>query len=92
MGCLVAGDFLGYAEDEVTRYEGSELRLTEALDARAERGVSVLLIEHHMDVIVGICDRMLALNYGEMIASGIPKEVIKDPRVIRAYIGDGHGE
>jgi branched-chain amino acid transport system ATP-binding protein len=60
------------------------------LDARAERGVSVLLIEHHMDVIIGICDRMLALNYGEMIASGIPKEVIKDPRVIKAYIGDGH--
>lgn len=59
------------------------------LDARAERGVSVLLIEHHMDVIIGICDRMLALNYGEMIASGIPKEVIKDPRVIKAYIGDG---
>jgi branched-chain amino acid transport system ATP-binding protein len=60
------------------------------LDARAERGVSVLLIEHHMDVIIGICDRMLALNYGEMIASGIPKEVIKDPRVIKAYIGDAH--
>jgi branched-chain amino acid transport system ATP-binding protein len=60
------------------------------LDARAERGVSVLLIEHHMDVIIGICDRMLALNYGEMIASGIPKEVIRDPRVIKAYIGDGH--
>lgn len=60
------------------------------LDARAERGVSVLLIEHHMDVIIGICDRMLALNYGEMIASGVPKEVIKDPRVVKAYIGDGH--
>lgn len=60
------------------------------LDARAERGVSVLLIEHHMDVIIGICDRMLALNYGEMIASGIPREVIKDPRVIKAYIGDVH--
>jgi branched-chain amino acid transport system ATP-binding protein len=60
------------------------------LDARAERGVSVLLIEHHMDVIIGICDRMLALNYGEMIASGIPREVIRDPRVIKAYIGDGH--
>lgn len=62
------------------------------LDARAERGVSVLLIEHHMDVIIGICDRMLALNYGEMIASGIPREVIKHPRVIEAYIGGAHGE
>jgi len=60
------------------------------LDARAERQVSVLLIEHHMDVIVGICDRMLALNYGEMIASGIPREVIKDQRVVTAYIGDNH--
>lgn len=61
------------------------------LDARAERGVSVLLIEHHMDVITGICDRMLALNYGEMIGTGIPREVIADPRVIEAYIGHGHG-
>lgn len=61
------------------------------LDARAERGVSVLLIEHHMDVITGICDRMLALNYGEMIATGIPKEVVKHPRVVEAYIGGAHG-
>ena len=60
------------------------------LDARAERGVSVLLIEHHMDVIIGICDRMLALNYGEMIATGVPREVINDPRVVEAYIGVGH--
>ena len=60
------------------------------LDARAERGVSVLLIEHHMDVITGICDRMLALNYGEMIGTGIPREVLRDPRVIEAYIGHGH--
>ncbi|MGM0584661.1 MAG: ABC transporter ATP-binding protein [Pseudomonadota bacterium] len=57
------------------------------LDARDERGVTVLLIEHHMDVILGICDRMLALNYGEMIASGPPREVVKDPGVIKAYIG-----
>jgi branched-chain amino acid transport system ATP-binding protein len=61
------------------------------LDARDERGVTVLLIEHHMDIITGICDRMLVLSYGEMIDTGIPREVIKDPRVIKAYVGGAHG-
>ncbi len=61
------------------------------LDARDEHGVTVLLIEHHMDIITGICDRMLVLSYGEMIDTGIPREVIKDPRVIKAYLGGAHG-
>jgi branched-chain amino acid transport system ATP-binding protein len=60
------------------------------LDARDEHGVTVLLIEHHMDIITGICDRMLVLSYGEMIDTGIPREVIKDPRVIKAYLGGAH--
>jgi branched-chain amino acid transport system ATP-binding protein len=60
------------------------------LDARDERGVTVLLIEHHMDVIVGICDRMLVLSYGEMIATGVPSEVVANPRVIKAYLGAAH--
>lgn len=61
------------------------------LDARDDRGVAVLLIEHHMDVITGICDRMLALSYGEVLGTGAPKDVVADPRVVQAYIGGAHG-
>jgi len=60
------------------------------LDAREERGVTVMLIEHHMDIITGICDRMMVLSYGEVIDTGIPREVIADPRVIKAYLGGAH--
>lgn len=60
------------------------------LDARDERGITVLMIEHHMDVIVGICDRMMVLNYGGIIGTGIPSEVVADPRVVKAYLGDAH--
>lgn len=61
------------------------------LDVRVECGVSVLFIEYYMDVIIGICDWMLVLNYGEMIVSGILKEVVKDFWVIEVYIGGLYG-
>ncbi|GGC52799.1 ABC transporter ATP-binding protein [Chelatococcus reniformis] len=57
------------------------------LDARDERGVSVLVIEHHMDVVMAICDRVLVLNYGETIAAGPPAEAMASPKVIEAYLG-----
>ena len=59
------------------------------LDTRDERHITILLIEHHMDVVTGICDRMLALNYGEMIAERQAGDVVADPRVVAAYIGKG---
>ena len=60
------------------------------LDARDERGITVLLIEHHMDIVTGICDRIMALNYGEVIGTGLPREVVANPRVVEAYLGKGH--
>lgn len=69
------------------KQEEKEYMARLVLDARGERGVTVLLIEHHMDVVLGICDRIMALNYGEVIGTGLPREVAANPRVVEAYLG-----
>lgn len=50
--------------------------------------ISILLIEHDMNLVLGICEKLTVIEYGRMLASGNPQEVIKDERVIRAYLGD----
>ncbi|MDH4260721.1 MAG: ABC transporter ATP-binding protein [Gammaproteobacteria bacterium] len=55
--------------------------------AIAARGVTVLIIEHLMKVVLSLCSRIAVLHHGELIAAGAPQAIIEDPRVIQAYLG-----
>ena len=65
------------------------MELMELIRKISQRGITILLIEHDMKLVMNICKRVVVINYGEKIAEGAPQEIANNPQVIEAYLGRG---
>jgi branched-chain amino acid transport system ATP-binding protein len=66
---------------------GELSELAELIDSLGQ-SIAVMLVDHHMDLVTSVCDRVAVLDFGRVIASGIPPEIRQDPNVLDAYLGE----
>jgi branched-chain amino acid transport system ATP-binding protein len=86
---LAAKPYLILLDEVLAGLNPSEITaMLETIRAIRERGITILMIEHVMQAIMSISDRIIVLDYGQLIAAGPPEEVASNPQVIEAYLGD----
>jgi branched-chain amino acid transport system permease protein len=85
---LALNPFLLLMDEPAAGLTGREIKDLDNLINNIRRfGITILLIEHHVDLVMGISDAITVLDYGRKISEGDPKTVRNDPTVIRAYLG-----
>ncbi len=82
---------LSPAESELLAKSIRRLHLGGRFGRLHSEGPAVLMIEHKLKELMAVVDRVIVMNYGEILADGTPSEIVKNPRVIEAYLGSEHG-